>query len=173
MIGSPGSGKSTLAIALAAATGLPLIHLDREYWQAGWVEPERAEWTARATRLTEGSRWVIDGNYASSLQQRLARATSVVWLDLPTRVCLHGAIRRKLRYRRGGRPDMAWGCPERLDAEYAKFLWYIITFRRRQRPEIARRLSAADVPVLHLTSTAARCCFLSRLSTGGLPVAMS
>ena len=36
VIGSPGAGKSTLATMIAAATGLPLIHLDAEHWQPGW-----------------------------------------------------------------------------------------------------------------------------------------
>src|SRR3546814_2774176 len=31
--GLPGSGKSTLSLALAAKTGLPLIHLDLHFWK--------------------------------------------------------------------------------------------------------------------------------------------
>ena len=34
ILGCPGSGKSTLARALAARTGLPLVHLDNIYTQA-------------------------------------------------------------------------------------------------------------------------------------------
>src|SRR5689334_13741303 len=37
--GMMGSGKSTFARALAARTGLPLIHLDLHYWKPGWVRP--------------------------------------------------------------------------------------------------------------------------------------
>ncbi len=37
VIGISGAGKTTLSQALAERTGLPLIHLDREFWQpAGW-----------------------------------------------------------------------------------------------------------------------------------------
>ncbi len=32
IIGAPGSGKSRAARRLAEITGLPLIHLDNEYW---------------------------------------------------------------------------------------------------------------------------------------------
>jgi adenylate kinase family enzyme len=38
IIGSCGSGKTTLATQLGKKTNIPVIHLDREYWQAGWVE---------------------------------------------------------------------------------------------------------------------------------------
>ena len=165
VIGSPGGGKSTLATALADATGLPLIHLDREHWQAGWTEPDKAAWLAHCDRLVAGTQWVIDGNYGSSLPVRLSRATLVVWLDLPTRVCLLGAIRRAWRFRGGGRPDMADGCPERFDLAWLAFLCYIAAFRRRHRPAIAARLAASRVRVVHLTSTAERAAFLGRLES--------
>lgn len=37
--GMMGSGKSTFVHALAARTGLPVIHLDVHYWKPGWVRP--------------------------------------------------------------------------------------------------------------------------------------
>lgn len=168
VIGSPGAGKSTLAIALAIATALPLIHLDAEYWQAGWAEPDKADWQARMITMAAGERWVIDGNHGGSLAVRLARATLVVWLDLPTRSCLSGVVRRRWRYRGGDRPDMAAGCPERFDAAWLVFLWYVATFRRTKRSEIVRQLAAAGLPVVQLTATRDRSRLLTRLSAAGL-----
>lgn len=168
VIGSPGGGKSTLGTALAAATGLPLFHLDREHWRAGWVEPDPAAWQAHNAGLVAGERWVIEGNYGSSLPMRLRRATLVVWLDLPTRVCLMGALRRTWRYNGGDRPDMAPGCPERFDAEYLKFLAYIATFRRVKRPGLVRALATGGVPVVQITSAAERGAFGRRLEQGDL-----
>jgi len=40
--GMAGAGKSTFSRALAARTGLDLIHLDLHFWQPGWVAPEEA-----------------------------------------------------------------------------------------------------------------------------------
>lgn len=37
--GLSGSGKSTFSSSLAGKTGLPLIHLDLEFWKPGWVAP--------------------------------------------------------------------------------------------------------------------------------------
>ena len=156
VIGSPGAGKSTLATAVAAATGLPLIHLDREYWRPGWVEPNKAAWSERNAALVAGERWVIDGNYGSSLAMRLARADMVVWLDLPTRICLIGALRRLAMYRGRVRPDMQDDCTERLDRAFLAFLWYIVTFRRRKRPGIAAALQGCGAAVVRLESVAAR-----------------
>ena len=43
VIGSPGAGKSTLARRLASITGLPLYHLDAEYWLPRWTERDPDE----------------------------------------------------------------------------------------------------------------------------------
>ncbi|WP_425230081.1 topology modulation protein [Sphingomonas sp.] len=171
VIGSPGGGKSTLATAIAHATGLPLAHLDRLYWRAGWIEADRAAWRAENVKLVATDQWVIDGNYGSTLATRLQRATLVIWIDLPTSTCLTGALRRAWRYRRGGRPDMADDCPERLDWAFLAFLRYIATFRRRRRAVIAAALAASGVPLVQLTSTAQRAAFLRQVAAGGLATA--
>src|SRR5262249_4327019 len=47
VIGISGAGKNTFTRKLAAKTGLPVIHLDTEFWKPGWGETERAEWRAK------------------------------------------------------------------------------------------------------------------------------
>ena len=47
VIGIPGAGKSTFSRKLAARTGLPLIQLDREFWQPGWKMTPLETWRAR------------------------------------------------------------------------------------------------------------------------------
>jgi adenylate kinase family enzyme len=147
VIGSPGAGKSTFARAIAERLGLPLIHLDAEYWQAGWVEPPAGQWRARVAELVAGEQWMIDGNYGGSMDLRLTRADTVVWLDYPTRVCLTRALRRIWRYRGQTRPDMAEGCPESFNWG---FLHYIATFRRAKRPGIVRGLARFAGEVVQL-----------------------
>jgi hypothetical protein len=72
--GMTGSGKSTFALALAARTGLPVIHLDVHYWKPGWVRPTDEEWRERQRALVAGTAWIIDGNYNETLPLRLERA---------------------------------------------------------------------------------------------------
>ena len=92
--GLAGSGKSTLSIALAAKTGLPLIHLDLAFWQPGWTAPTESEWREKQRDVLGGDAWIADGNYHETLDLRLELADSVVVLDLPWWQCSARALRR-------------------------------------------------------------------------------
>ena len=95
--GMMGSGKSTFARALAARTGLPVIHLDVHYWKPGWVRPSDDEWRERQRALLAGEAWIIDGNYNETLALRLERAETVIFLDTPWWLCASRAFVRGLR----------------------------------------------------------------------------
>ena len=139
VIGIPGAGKSTFARALAAATGLPLIHLDREFWRPGWTETPRETWRAKVAELAGRERWIIDGNYAGSLDLRLPRADVVLWFDYPMPFCLRRAVWRAVTSYGQVRSDMGAGCPERVDLEFLRYIW---TFNAKQRPNIVASLAA-------------------------------
>jgi adenylate kinase family enzyme len=83
VIGTSGSGKTTLARALAARLQIPFIELDSIFHQPNWVALPEDAFRARVSALLEGERWVIDGNYAVVRELVWARATTIVWLDLP------------------------------------------------------------------------------------------
>jgi adenylate kinase family enzyme len=153
VIGSGGAGKSTFAARLGQRTGLPVIHLDREYWQPGWIEPAPEAWTATITRLVTGERWILDGNFGGSMDLRLQACDTVVFLDMPRLACLWRVLRRRLRHHGSARPDMTPGCDERLSLE---FLWWIWTYPARRRPAVLRRLQAlhADQVAVVLRSDA-------------------
>lgn len=151
VIGSPGAGKSTLSHLLAQRTGLPLHHLDRIFWLPGWIERDRDEGRAELALVLAQDRWIIDGNYGSTMPMRIARADTVVWLDYPTMLCLGRALRRWWIYRGTSRPDMTEGCPERLDAE---FVLYILNFRRAWRQRNASALAGFGGMVMRFRSPA-------------------
>lgn len=138
IVGAGGAGKSTLARRVGERLGLPVIHLDAHYWRAGWVETPADEWAAVVDRLIAGEAWVMDGNYGGTLERRLARADTVVFLDTPRLVSLWRVLRRALRYRGRTRPDLAPGCPEQLpNWEFVSWIW---TYPRRRRGAILARL---------------------------------
>jgi adenylate kinase family enzyme len=148
IVGPGGSGKSTLALELGRRLGLPVIHLDREYWRPGWVAPPEDWWQDRVRELVAGPRWVMDGNYGGSMATRFARADTILFLDFPRWRYLPRVIRRRFQYRRGTRPDMADGCDERLDRAFLTWLW---RYPRQSRPHTLAALAAAPSGVRVVT----------------------
>jgi adenylate kinase family enzyme len=92
--GLAGSGKSTFSLALAAKTGLPVLHLDLSFWKPGWVAPSESEWREKQTDVLAGDAWIADGNYHETLDLRLERADTVVFLDTPWWLCARRAFLR-------------------------------------------------------------------------------
>jgi len=95
--GLAGSGKSTFAVALAAETGLPVIHLDLAFWKPGWVAPSETEWREKQRVVLAGDAWIADGNYHETLDLRIEGADTVVVLDMPWWLCSGRALRRGFR----------------------------------------------------------------------------
>ena len=95
--GLAGSGKSTLSLELAAKTGLPVVHLDLHFWKPGWVAPSESEWRDKQRDVLAGDAWIADGNYHETLDLRLERADTVVFLDMPWWRCSGRALLRGLR----------------------------------------------------------------------------
>ena len=129
IMGPPGSGKSTLARRLGALHGLPVFHLDHAFWRPGWMPAPPDAFRAEVERIAGLPAWVMDGNYTGTLAPRLARADTVVFLDLPARLYLPRVLRRTLVGAILGRAQ-APGCRERLDPA---FLRYVLAWRRERR----------------------------------------
>ena len=124
IIGCGGSGKSTLAKALGEKTGLPVVHLDSIFWSPGnWEHLEREEFDTLAQREMEKPEWIIDGNYNRTLEMRLKKCDTVIYLDFNRFTCLLGWIKRVIRNWGTARSDMAQGCAEWFDPEFAKWIW--------------------------------------------------
>jgi adenylate kinase family enzyme len=142
VIGCGGSGKTTLANELASRLALPAVHIDFHYWRT--IDGERIEstpeqWKACHRRLIAQDAWVMDGMKLGVLGERLARADTVIYLDVPTRECLSGILCRRIRHRGHIRPDL--GVYDRISWE---FLRWVCSFRRRQRPTLLDMIAAFD-----------------------------
>lgn len=152
VIGCSGSGKSTLAAALSKRYSLRHISLDRDvFWMPGWTERPKDEAYARIAALVQEDRWVMDGTSPGSMYLRLPRTDLVVWLRPPRLTSLRGALGRWLRYAGRTRPEMAPGCPEKIDFEFLHYIW---TFERLSSPRVEENLArhGAGVPLLTLKS---------------------
>lgn len=132
VIGCPGSGKSCFSRALRHKTGLPLYHLDMMYWNANKTTVEKSVFMGRLSSVLERDEWIIDGNYASTIELRLAACDTVFFLDYPLDVCLDG-----IKQRRGKpRSDMPWIETE----EDAELIEFIKGYREQQRPKVLELL---------------------------------
>ena len=137
IIGCSGAGKSTLAKTLHQATQLPLIHLDQQYWLPNWTEPRRDSWTQKVIQLADQDQWIIDGNYGGTLDIRIKRADTIIYLDYSRWVCLWQVIKRTIHNYGQTRNDMASGCKERFNLA---FLNYVYTFNDIKRPVLLKKL---------------------------------
>jgi len=124
IMGYSGSGKSTLARLLAEKYQIDVLHFDRVQFLPGWAIRSDAE----KTRLTEEflnthDAWVIDGTYSRFFfDRRMAEADEIILLLFNRFACLHRAYRRYRKYKGCTRPDMAEGCGEKFDWEFAQWI---------------------------------------------------
>ena len=132
VIGCPGSGKSTFARALHDKTGISLYHLDMMYWNADKTTVEKSVFLERLSVVLEKDEWIIDGNYGSTMELRMAACDTVIFLDYPLDICLDG-----IRERRGKpRSDMPWIETE----EDSEFIEFIKNYNEQQKPKVLELL---------------------------------
>ena len=123
IIGCPGAGKTTLALALKEKLGLPLVHLDQLWWKGNWENVTREEFDSRLAMALNMDRWIIDGNYSRTIEMRLQRCDTIIYLDFDRWQCLWGMFQRVICNYGKHRPDMGGNCKERFDWEFVKWIW--------------------------------------------------
>ena len=141
IIGCPGSGKSTLARVLGEKLDLTVVHLDRLWWKAGWENVTMEEFDRRLENALNLDSWIIDGNYSRTMDARLEKCDTIIYLDFSRWACLWGMFHRVILNRGKVRPDMAEGCPERFDLDFLKWVW---NFNKNKREQYYRLLNEAE-----------------------------
>lgn len=133
VIGCPGSGKSTFSRALHKETGIPLYHLDMLKWNSDKTTVSKEIFLDRLNGILSEDEWIIDGNYASTMELRMSVCDTVLFLDFPLEVCLSGIKERQCK----PRPDMPW--IETEDDE--EFLEFIRDYNTDSRPKVIELLN--------------------------------
>ena len=132
ILGRGASGKSTLAVSLGEITGLPVIELDKVFWQPGLVARRRDQWVAIQERLVAEERWIMDGDLGpyDAVEIRLRAADTILFLDFSLLRCAWRAIRRS--------------------RERADFWWWLLTYHWRGRPILMEAIAnhAVDADLL-------------------------
>lgn len=121
VIGCPGSGKSTLTFKLEKLLGYPVLHLDKIYHIDNEHHITREELVNAVNQFALNSNhWIIDGNYISTVEQRIKLADTIILFDISTRTCVKNAFERA-KHEKGF--DMADGFDySKVDENFIKFI---------------------------------------------------
>ena len=152
IVGCGGSGKSRFARVLGARLGITPVHLDALYYDKDWKPLDQETFASLQRELVTAPRWIIDGNYASTLPIRLQAADTVIFLDLPGWACLLGILQRQVRH--GGGQHQAIGVYDRITWG---FIRYVLGYRKQMAPRVRALIvsHAGDAQVSVLRSRAA------------------
>jgi adenylate kinase family enzyme len=151
--GIAGVGKSTFALRLAAESGLPYFELDGLVEGPGWTRLEDFRDTT-AARVAEDA-WVTDNLWYPEVEDvLLARADTVVWLDLPRRDVMARVARRTVRRGLPPRPLLVNGNREKLWAALRRSspLRTAWAHHVRYRAHLEAVLAETDLTVVRLQS---------------------
>jgi adenylate kinase family enzyme len=120
LLGRGGSGKSTVARKFGEVLNIPVIELDRHFWQPGLIPLSKNEWISKQKKLTGNDSWIMDGDLGKYdvLSERLKFADTIIILDFPLWACFFRALRRSR---------------ERID-----FWWWLFTWRLLELPKIIK-----------------------------------
>ena len=132
VIGCPGSGKSTLSRKLKEKTNLPLCHLDMIFWNEDKTTVDQETFMNRLTKVVESEKWIIDGNFSTTMELRIKECDTIIFLDFDVETCLEG-VKSRIGKKRD---DIPW-IEEQEDEEFMQF---IKDFNRCNRPKILELL---------------------------------
>lgn len=167
IIGCAGSGKTTMAKEISRLIGSPAVHMDKLLWTSdgwNWIKRTDLEIRTDIKHAAAKDRWVFEGDSYSNADLRMARADTLIFLDMPTTTCLYRVIKRMIMTYNKPRDDLADGCRERLDSGFLK---WIFNYRTSSRPKALRLIKDApnSVSVHHLKNVADVARFLVNLNT--------
>lgn len=137
ILGQPGGGKSTLARQMGKILDLPVVHVDLIHWKPGWVERDMAEKIALANAEEAKDRWIFEGGLSQTHDNRLARADTLVVLNMGFLLRVWRVFTRTLISYGHTRPDLPENCPEHFEAEFWLFIWRTRNTSRRRNLERA------------------------------------
>ena len=140
IIGGSGTGKTTLANSLGEILGIPVYHIDGIHHLENWVIRDGEERDKIILEKVLESKWIIDGTYRSTLQERLDKSDLVIYLDYSSFAQVRGILSRFFKNHGKEKKEIP-GCNERMSFE---FFMFVCKWRKTRRDEIVERISKVD-----------------------------
>ena len=92
VVGGAGTGKTTLTNNLGRKLNVPIYHIDGIHHLENWKTRDTKEIDRIILKRANEEKWVIDGTYKSTLQERINKADLVIFLDYSTISRLNGIL---------------------------------------------------------------------------------
>lgn len=146
IIGGSGTGKTTLSNNLSRELNLPIYHIDGIHHLKDWKIRDTAERDRIILEKVEEPRWIIDGTYRSTLQQRLEKADYIIYLDYSSFAQIKGVMKRFIK-NHGKEKEEIPGCKEQMTW---KFFWFVVNWRKNKRTEIIEKINKVDSSKVHI-----------------------
>lgn len=140
IVGGCGTGKTTLSNNLSKVMGLPAYHLDSTNYHANWVARDKDERDKMIRDIISKESWITDGTYKTTIEERLARADMVIYLDYSTLAQVRGVLKRIIKNNGKERKEIP-GCKEQFTWEF--FFW-TLNWRKDKRPAIIEAIKKVD-----------------------------
>lgn len=120
IVGGPGTGKSTLAKNLGKKLNLPVYHLDQINFLENWEERDKEERDNIILEKVKENKWIIDGTYKKTLEERIKNADLVIFLNYSKLARLKGILSRYKNNKNKERFEIP-GCEEKMELSFVKF----------------------------------------------------
>lgn len=140
IIGGSGCGKTTLSDNLGKVLNLPVYHLDGIHHLENWVVRDKDERDKIMMEKVSEEKWIIDGTYRSTLNERLDATDFLIYLDYSSFAQVKGVLGRWIKHRGQEKPEIP-GCKEKMDLKFLSWVW---NWRKDKRQDIVEAIKKLD-----------------------------
>lgn len=133
------SGKSTLADKLSSLLHIPAYHLDTICLDDDWKWLPKEEVDKIIYPILEEETWIIDGNFLNLLpiEERFAKADTVIMLDVPRYKSLYRVIKRFIKTQFCKKEKRIGSRHTQKDKLRWSFIYWILwRYKKEARPKL-------------------------------------
>lgn len=102
----------------------------------------KQEFLARTQEIMKSPEWIIDGNFGSTIDERIQASDTIIFLHYSRYLCIQRTLKRRVMYHNKTRPDMGEDCAEKIDLEFLKWIW---DYPKEKAPLILQKLASCSL----------------------------